>query len=87
MTTKVTISVDEQIKQSMTALARKRKRTVSGLISDMITKEAKKEHINVSGKGLGSLLRSHDNILGEDTNKDYKTLLGEILEAKHNRNK
>lgn len=83
MTVKITISVDQQVKQSLSALARKHKRTVSGLISELIAKESRKEKILVSGAGLGSLLRSHNNILGEDAKKDYKELLREILEEKH----
>lgn len=75
--------MNKEIKRSLLALSRKHKSTVSGLISELIAKESRKEKIP-AGKSLGSLLRTHDNILKADAAKDYKELLGGILEDKHN---
>ncbi len=84
MTVKIIISVDEKVKHSLSALAQKRKKTVSGLISEIVGKESKKEKIPDSAQKLGLLLRSHKNALKDDLKKDYKELLGKILEEKHN---
>jgi len=83
MTVKITISVDEQVKHSLSALARKNKNTVSGFISEMVRRESIRESIPAGSKGLGSLLRSHGQVLKEDSGKDYNEILGKLREEKH----
>jgi len=83
MTVKITISVDEQVKRSLSALARKNKNTVSGFISEMVKKQSIRENIPVSRQGLGSSLRPHGRVIKKDTGENYKTILGKLLEEKY----
>lgn len=81
MATKITISMDAFTEQSIKALARKRKMTVSGLIRDFVRTASKKEKINIAEQGLGTLLRPSSPI-EELPELDYKTILGMLREEK-----
>jgi hypothetical protein len=83
MPVKLTISLDDYTEQSIKALARKRRTTVSGLIRDFVKAAAGNENPTTSPQGgLGTILRASHSLL-PDTEKDYKTLLGELREEKH----
>lgn len=84
MSVRITISLDEYTERSVRALARKRKKTVSGLIREFITAASKKEKLTVNEQGLGYALRPSGSVL-KGRGQDYKTLLGEIREEKFNR--
>lgn len=81
MTVKITISVDEQVKRTLSVLARKNKKTVSGFISDMVRREGIRGHIPVADSGLGTRLLPDDPIVLED--KDYKRTLAKLREEKY----
>lgn len=83
MSVKITISVDEQVKRSLSALARKKRKTISGFISEMVKRESVLENIPARKQGLGSLLRTHHSGLKGDKGEDYKEMLGRMLEEKH----
>lgn len=84
MSIRITISLDESTERSIRALARKKRKTISGLIRDFVAAASKKEGIIVNEQGLGYSLRSPRKVL-KDTEKDYKTLLEEIREEKFSR--
>lgn len=79
----MTISIDEQVKRSLSALARKNKKTVSGVISEMVKRESLRENISATSQGLGTILRPHHSVLAKDAGKDYKEILGKLREEKH----
>lgn len=82
MTTRVTISLESNIKKKLHLLAKNRKRSVSGLIKELIIEESKKTKIKTSDKGLGTYLST----LSLTEIPDYKSdreLLGKLKEEKH----
>ncbi|HRO46966.1 hypothetical protein [Agriterribacter sp.] len=81
MAGKITISIDAFTEQSIKALARKRKMTVSGLIREFVRTASKKEKIDIDEQGLGTLLKPSSSVQ-ELPVLDYKTLLGMIREEK-----
>ncbi len=85
MSVKITISLEEKSRRMLIALARKHKRSVSDLVNEWIVKEKKREKLIPQEKGLGSFLSTDEDILKENTDTNYKALLGEILEEKLNK--
>jgi macrodomain Ter protein organizer (MatP/YcbG family) len=83
MTSRVTISIKPEVKKKLHLLAKKKQRTVSRLINELIHEEAKKQKLKISNSGLGSYLCNLP--LKENTKKfkDDKEMLGKLKEEKH----
>jgi hypothetical protein len=63
-------------------LAKNRQRTISGLITELITEEAKKEKIKTSKKGLGTYL-SNLTLSEIPAYINDREILGNLKEDKH----
>ncbi|HEY8689187.1 MAG TPA: CopG family transcriptional regulator [Chitinophagaceae bacterium] len=83
MTSRITISLNPEVKKRLHLLAKKRQRTISRLINELIHEEAKKEKLKISAHGLGTYL-SNLPLKGEHENfKNDKELVGKLKEEKH----
>ena len=83
MTTRITISMKPEIKIRLHLLAKKRQRTVSRLINELIHEEARKEKVQSTNSGLGTYLI---NLPLKETDKKFnnvKEMLGKLKEEKH----
>jgi metal-responsive CopG/Arc/MetJ family transcriptional regulator len=85
MTSRVTISIDSDLKKRLQLLAKNRQRTISGLITELITQEAKKEKIKTSKKGLGTYL-SNLTLSEIPEYRSDQEMLANLKEDKHLRN-
>lgn len=81
MTVKITISLDERVKRTLSALARKNKKTVSGFISDMVKRESHRGLVVDADLGLGTKLRPGHPIMLDE--KGYKKTLAKLREEKY----
>ena len=82
MTSRVTISIDNDVKKRLYLLAKNRKRTISGLIKELVTEEANKVKIKTSKKGLGTHL-SNLTLSEIPGYRSDKEMLGKLKEEKH----
>ncbi len=82
MSSRLTISIDETAKKKLSLLAKKRKRTESEFISDLINKESEKMKLKISRKGLGTYL-SELPLTTIPNFKNEKEMLGKLKEEKH----
>jgi metal-responsive CopG/Arc/MetJ family transcriptional regulator len=82
MTSRVTISIDSDLKKRLQLLAKNRQRTISGLITELITQEAKKEKIKTSKKGLGTYL-SNLTLSEIPEYRSDQEMLANLKEDKH----
>lgn len=82
MTSRVTISIDSDLKKRLHLLAKNRQRTISGLLTELITEEAKKEKIKTSKKRLGTYL-SNLTLSEIPEYRSDKEMLGNLKEDKH----
>lgn len=83
MATRITISLQPEVKKRLHLLAKKRQRTVSRLINDLIHEEAKKEKVKISNTGLGTYLSS---LPLKEIATDFKTdkeMIGRLKEERH----
>ena len=74
--------MDNDVKKRLHLLAKNRQRTISGLITELITEEAKKEKIKTSKKGLGTYL-SNLTLSEIPEYRSDKEMLGNLKEDKH----
>lgn len=82
MTSRVTISIDSDLKKRLHLLAKNRQRTISGLLTELITEEAKKEKIKTPKKRLGTYL-SNLTLSEIPEYRSDKEMLGNLKEDKH----
>ncbi len=82
MTSRLTISIDNDVKKRLHLLAKNRQRTISGLIKELITEESNKVKIKTSKKGLGTYLSNLTLSEIRDFRSD-KEMLGKLKEEKH----
>lgn len=78
----VTITVDDNVKRKLHLLAKKRNRTVSRLINELINEESKKIEMKSATKGLGTYL-SELPLTAIPGFKNEKKMLGKLKEDKH----
>lgn len=81
MTSRLTISIDTDVKKKLHLLAKNRQRSVSGLIKELIMEESKKSKIKTSKEGLGTYL-SKLTLTEIPSYKNDKELLGRLKEEK-----
>lgn len=83
MISRLTISINTEVKKKLHLLAKKKQRTVSRLINELIHEEAKKEKLKISNSGLGTYLTNLPlEEIPENFNND-KEMLGKLKEDKH----
>ena len=82
---RLTISINDEAKKTLHLLAKKRKRTVSGIINELIDQESRKIKSKTTAKGLGTYL-SELPIKEIPAFKNEKEMLGKLKEEKHLRN-
>ena len=83
MTSRITISIQPEVKKRLHLLAKRKQRTVSRLINDLINEVANKEKIKTSNTGLGTYL---SNLPLKEISTDFKTdkeLIGKLKEERH----
>ncbi len=83
MATRITISIQPEVKKRLHILAKKRQRTISRLINELIHEEAKKEKVKASNTGLGTYL---SNLPLKEITPGFKTdkeIIGGLKEEKH----
>lgn len=83
MTLRITISLKPEVKRGLHLLAKKRQRTVSRLINELIEEEAKKEKLQIPTAGLGSWLTNLSLKEFPGNFKNDKEMLGKLKEEKH----
>ena len=83
MTLRITISLKPDVKKRLHLLAKKRQRTVSRLINELIDEEAKKEKLKTSNSGLGTWLTNLPLKEFPANFKNDKEILGKLKEEKH----
>lgn len=81
MTSRLTISIDTDVKKKLHLLAKNRQRSVSGLIRELIMEESKKSKIKTTKQGLGTYL-SNLSLTEIPGFKNDKELLGKLKEEK-----
>lgn len=81
MTSRLTISIDTDVKKRLHLLAKNRKRSVSGLIKELIMEESKKTKIKTSKESLGTYL-SKLALKEIPSFKNDKEMLGRLKEVK-----
>jgi predicted CopG family antitoxin len=81
---RLTISINDEAKKKLHLLAKKRKRTISGIINELIDQESKKIKLKARAKGLGTYL-SELPIQEIPAFKNEKEMLGKLKEEKHMR--
>jgi len=81
MTSRLTISIDTDVKKKLHLLAKNRQRSVSGLIKELILDESKKTKIKTPDKSLGTYL-SKLPLTEIPVFKNDKELLGKLKEEK-----
>ncbi len=87
MISRVTISLEPEIKKKLHVLAKRKQRTVSRFINELISEEANKEQITISKAGLGTHLA---NLSLTDLPKNFKSdkeIVSLLKEEKHLRKK
>lgn len=82
MTSRLTISIDNEAKKKLHLLAKKRQRSVSRLIKELIIEESKKAKIKTSDKSLGTHL-SNLQLTEIPDYKNDKEMFGKLKEEKH----
>lgn len=83
MISRLTISINTEVKKKLHLLAKKKQRTVSRLINELIHEEAKKEKLKISNSGLGTYLTNLPlKEIPANFNND-KEMLGKLKEDKH----
>lgn len=82
MTSRLTISLDIDVKKKLHLLAKNRQRSVSRLIKELIIEESQKSKIKISGKSLGTYLANLPLTEIPDYKND-KEMLGKLKEEKH----
>ena len=83
MTSRLTISINTEVKKKLHLLAKKKQRTVSRLINELIHEEAKKEKLKISNLGLGTYLTNLPLKEIPSNFKNDKEMLGKLKEEKH----
>ena len=81
MTSRLTISIDTDVKKKLHLLAKNRQRSVSGLIKELIMEESKKTKIKTSKESLGTYL-SKLPLTEIPKYKNDKELIGKLKEEK-----
>lgn len=82
MTSRLTISIDNESKKKLHLLAKNRQRSVSRLIKELIINESKKAKIKTSNKSLGTYLSNLPLTEIPDYRND-KEMFGKLKEEKH----
>ncbi len=82
MISRLTISIDIDVKKKLHLLAKNRQRSVSKLINELIVEESKKAKIKTSKKSLGTYLSNLPLTEIPDYRND-KEMLGILKEEKH----
>lgn len=82
MTSRLTISIDNEAKKKLHLLAKNRQRTVSRLIKELIIEESKKQKIETSANSLGTYL-SNLQLTEIPGYKNDKEMFGKLKEEKH----
>lgn len=83
MTSRLTISINTEVKKKLHLLAKKKQRTVSRLINELIHEEAKKEKLKISNSGLGTYLTNLPLKEISANFKNDKEMVGKLKEEKH----
>lgn len=82
MTSRLTISIDNEAKRKLHLLAKSRDRSVSRLIKELIIEESKKARIKTSNKSLGTYL-SNLPLSEIPDYKNDKEMFGKLKEEKN----
>ena len=83
MTSRVTISMQPEVKKKLHLLAKRRHRSVSKFLNELIDEEAKKEKVQTSKVGLGTYLSNLPLKKFSPANKTDKEIIGDLREEKH----